>query len=145
MVLLIIFTSLLGAYTLNFQKATLAWGREISKSGLLPSGLQDAITPKSQTLRNIILFLLIAAVIVCGFVLYPWYFAILCIVSTFILTGILMAVLPKANSDYFYRKIRQDLLKRQFKFEKIGDFERESAICDILSKLEKSAGGEHMY
>lgn len=59
MLILILMLSLLiafwAAYTLAFQATTLAIGRLLVEA-TEGSGVQDAITPRSQTKRNLIMF-----------------------------------------------------------------------------------------
>lgn len=137
LILLIILTGILGAYTQNFQKTTLALGKKLAPDNpSLPTGFQDAITPKAQTLRNIVFFILILGILVYGLVFYKWYLAIAFTISAFLLTVILMIVLPRPESDFYIRKIKQDLLKRKSQYKKTGDADREIAIDEVLRRFE---------
>jgi len=137
--LLILVVGLLGAYTMNFQKTTLALGKKLaSDNPLLPTGFQDAITPKMQTARNIIYPILILAVFVYGIIFFKWYWGIgFAVLTFFIVIPILKLILPRAGSDFYKEKIKKALLKRQAQYRKAGDIDKETAVNEILSRFDK--------
>lgn len=136
--LLIVGTIFLGAYTANFQESTLLFGKMLAPDNeLLPAGYQDAITPNAQNTRNIIYFLLLAAVFIYGIISFQWWQGILFFFLTFFI-GIPLAkrLLPKPGTSHFYEKIKRSLLKRQASYRKANDAMREEAINEVLSKFE---------
>jgi hypothetical protein len=137
LVLLSLVTVILSAYTLRFQRSTLILGKRIAEDNpFMPMGFQDAITPKAQTQRSIIAFILFLITAVYCFIFYPWYIAIILILSILILIPIVMAFMPSPESAFFKKRITQDLLKRKSQYVKVGDTERKKAVDFILEKFE---------
>lgn len=137
LILLITVTGFLGAYTINFQETTLALGKKLVPENLTVTGIQDAITPKSQTVRNILHLVLLLSIFIYGLFFYKWYVAITFVIVTFFLIiPILKKILPKPSSDFYERQIKKDLLKRQAKYKEINDISRELAIAAILVRFE---------
>ncbi len=138
LILLILATSLLGAYTISFQETTLYFGKKLASSKSLSKILQNAITPYGQNVRNIVYPGLNLVILVYGLVFYKWYLAVGFLIFTFfIATPILRSVLPKTKSDFYRQKIRKDLLKKQTQYKKSGDGERETAATELLVKFDK--------
>lgn len=48
-----------------------------------------------------------------------------------------MAFLPKEDSDYFKKKIKNGLLKRKLYYMNVGDLEKDEAIDYILMQLDE--------
>lgn len=138
LIVLVLGTGLLIAYTLKFQRATLAFGKKLApENQLLPTGLQDAITPKAQTMRQILSGISILIVLIYGVIFYVWYLGIVFALATvFAVYPILSQFLPKVDSDFYKQKIREDLVKRQGKYRQAGDASREKAIDEILRRLD---------
>ncbi len=62
-------TALAIGYTMAFQQATLFWGKSLAPSDeLLPTGMQNAITPKIQTIRNFLTPVFLLAALVGGII-----------------------------------------------------------------------------
>jgi hypothetical protein len=139
LIVLILASGLLGAYTMNFQQTTLTLGKRLlSDNPFLPTGFQDSITPKVQTARNIIWPILIGVVFVYGLIFYKWYWGIGFAVLTFIIViPILKLILPRSGSDFYKERIKRDLLKRLAQYKKAGDDDREEAMTEILTRFDK--------
>ena len=86
LVILILVAGILGAYTMKFQQATLNLGKELAPGNpSLTTGFQDAITPKIQSLRQIIWPILILAIFIYGTIFYKWYWGLGFAASTFLI------------------------------------------------------------
>ena len=134
---LVLSSGILWAYTSNFQRTTLYLGKKLAQDNPhLPTGMQDAITPEAQNWRNIISFLLLAGIFVYGIVFYRWYWSFGFILLIPAVSGITKMLIPKAGSDYYKQKIKQDLLKRRAKYANTGDAERKEAIGHILKQFD---------
>ncbi len=87
--IIVVFAVLLSAltgYTMVIQGTTLALGRLlISESALIRgTGVQDAITPKIQTTRNIVAMILFLPLFILTTYAYAWYHALWVIIATFL-------------------------------------------------------------
>jgi hypothetical protein len=130
------------AYTFAYQAATLYWGRRLVGSDKKRStGLQDAITPRSQTTRNITTTLLLLATLVSGFVAFRWYSGIGAFLVVFFVSGAIKAALPKPDSLYFQNLIGRSLRERLAAYRRIGDKPREMAMSEVLRRFEEEAEG----
>ncbi len=138
-IVLILAAGLLGAYTSRFQQTTYALGKKLTEDNpLLPTGLQDAITPKIQTVRNIIYPSLILVIFAYGIIFYKWYWGLgFAVLTFFVVIPILKLIFPRAGSDFYKEKIKGDLLKRLAQYKKTGDENREVAMSEILSRLSR--------
>lgn len=145
LILLIIITGTLGAYTLNFAKTTLNLGKRLApENPFLSRGFQDTITPPLQTIRGITWPILILGILVYGIVLYKWYFGIgFAILTFFVVIPILKNILPKADSEFYIRRVRKSLLERQSLYIKFGDAAKETAIREILARMDKLERDTH--
>lgn len=127
------------AYTKNMQQTTLALGKQLaSDNPLLPAGLQDAITPPWQTRNNIAMFALWAGVLVYGFVIFEWYWALLGFALLIFLLMPLCSLLlmPRPCSSHYVNLIRRSLEKRLEDYRAIGDEARAEAARMVLDRLE---------
>jgi len=138
LIILVLITGLLGAYTLNFQRAIIALARKLAANNPDPTtDYQEAIEamhPRVQTLLIIVsIILLLAAIAVC-FVFFEWYLNFLYAGLTLIWVAILVTVLPliralpRPESEFYKRKIKRNLLKRQSRYRKAGAVDKELAI-----------------
>ena len=139
LIVLILVTGLLGAYTMNFQQTTLALGRKlVSDNPSLPTGYQDAITPKMQTARNIIWPILIVVVFFYGLIFYKWYWGLgFAVLTFFVVIPIMKLIFPRAGSDFYKEKIKRAMLKRLAQYKKAGDENREVALSEILTRFDE--------
>ena len=123
------------AYTLGFQRATLFWGRRLaSPSAHLPNGLQDAITPRIQTYRNIAVPILLVGLGIAGVILVGWYMAILGPLGTFILAGLLLSQFPKPEFGFYEKRILRSLKGRRMHYERTQDAARLFAMKEIIGR-----------
>ncbi len=127
------------AYTRTVQKATLYWGKVLSpNSPLLPRGLQDAITPPMQTVRNLLNMIFYLMILVVGLTYFHWYWAIGAFVATFLLDAFIAVVMmPSPNSLIFFNQILRSLADRRAKYQAASDQLRVEAIDEILLKLKQ--------
>ena len=152
----------LGAYTMAMQRATHYWGvrlmggpteddliRERVAQGsslaeargyamgasIANRGVQDAITPKSQTTRNIFFALGLLMMIVVGIVMYRWYWGVAGFFGTFIATGLLKSFFPGPDSRFFRDILLSDMKQRQMSYSAKGDSLRAHACSDLIQKF----------
>jgi hypothetical protein len=124
------------AYTQGFQKVTLFWGRRLASPSVdLPTGLQDAITPRAQTYRNIAVPILLVGLGIAGVILIGWYMAILGPLGTFILAGLLLSHFPKPEFGFYEKRILRSLENRRASYEKDQDAARLIAIKEIIKRF----------
>lgn len=136
--LLSIFTSILGAYTMRFQEATLLIGKKLSDDNLmLLTGLQDAITPRLQTIRNILFPILIIIIFVISLTITKWYFAVSIIILIFIILVFIKLAMPKPDSLYFVKIVKNNLAKRLQNYKAKNNLSKIEAIGFIFEKLNK--------
>lgn len=77
--------SVMTGYTMVIQVTTLALGRLLVSESVFirGTGLQDAITPKRQTVRNIVVMILFVPLFILTTYAYAWYHALWVILATF--------------------------------------------------------------
>lgn len=134
---IIILISFLGGYTMKFQEATLLIAKKLLlEDFLLPNNLQDILTPKLQTARNIIFFFLILLNFVLCLFITKWYVGILSIFLILLFTTIFKLFMPKTDSSYFLKIIRNDLIKRLKKYELRKNYDHVKIISFVLKRIE---------
>ncbi len=114
-ILLLLISACFAAYTKNMQGTTLSLGNQLAPDNpMLPTGLQDSITPPWQTRNNMLMFGLIVVILVYGFAILPWYLALVGFGLFFFLLVPLCSVLlmPPVGSPHYLNLIRQSLKKR---------------------------------
>ncbi len=131
-------------YTMAFQRATLFWGKSLVATNglsdrLLPRGMQDAITPKAQNMRNLLHPLLLLAVFIGGIILFKWYVGIFGLLATFMLGSVFLGFFPQPNSRFFHTKLIRDLEARRSQLQANGDRIRLEAIDHVIEMLEQLA------
>ena len=138
LIVLICITALFGAYTINFQRTTLSVGKKLTPDNvLLPTGMQDAITPSGQTTRNLVLPLLILVIFIYSLIFFRWYLAfVFAILTFFVITPIFKAFMPKPESNFYLRKIRRNLGRRQETYKTNNDVLRAAMITGIITKCD---------
>lgn len=125
---------------MNMQGTTLALGRLlVSKSVEDPgSGVQDSITPKSQTVRNIALFALLVTVFGLTTYAYAWYHGLWVLVASFLVSYILTPIIGiKAGSPRLVAAIASDMKRRHQNFLNAGDTLQAQAIGELINRLEQ--------
>jgi len=132
----VILAALVIGYTMAFQRATLLWGKLLAPCNLLlPRGMQDAITPQIQTLRNILMPVLLLVALVTGVILLPWYIGVLGMLATFVLGGISRNFFPEPDSKFFHSRFLRSLEHRKHQFQLRGDSARLEAIGSLIERL----------
>lgn len=132
--------SLLTGYTMVIQGTTLALGRLlVYESNLVHgTGLQDAITPKTQTIRNIgaiIMFVILFILITYS---YAWYHALWVLIVTFLASTAFPIILGmRAGSHRIVSIIVKDMKKRKKSYAESGDDLGSNAIGDLIDRIEK--------
>ena len=138
LIIIVLIVSLFNAFSMRFQAATLFWGKKLQPDNeLLPRGMQNAITPSFQNIRNLFIPISVIVIIVLGFIFFEWYVALSSGAVTFILGGLISNMLPKPESNYYYRKIHKVLLKKKNKFIKIDNDLKLEAVEKIISLLDQ--------
>jgi len=122
---------------MQFQEATLYWGKWLALGNpLLPKGMQDAITPRVQNLRNILCFLLFPAIIILGLIHFTWYVALIGLAFAWFGSGIIgVLLLPKSESQYFKKKLERSLVRRRARYIRRDDVERAEAADHLIKQL----------
>ncbi len=131
------------AYTLNMQKTTLALGKQlVPDNPLLPRGFQDAITPPSQDRNNSVMFVLLPAVLVYGFILFKRYWAVIGFAMCFYVLTPLCSVLfmPRPCSPHYVNIIRRSLQRKLDDYLAAGDQVRLEAARFVLDRLDRVYG-----
>ncbi len=141
--IIVVFAVLLSAftgYTMVIQGTTLALGRLlVSKSAFIQgTGVQDAITPKMQTIRNIAVMILFVPLFILTTYTYAWYHALWVIVATFLASTAFPIILRmRAGSHRLVSIIIKDMKKRKKAYSKLGDELRSRAISDLIDRIEE--------
>lgn len=132
-VLIVIFV---GAFAGRMQAVTLWTGKKIAPFGMdaeVPTGFQDAITPKIQDKFNTILPISYIGVLVFG-TFVAWYMGVLLLVVAFILMSVVQRFLP--NTIEFYLKwIMHYMANKTADYAKENDKMRAEASDELFEKL----------
>ena len=136
--LLSLITALLIAYTMAMQKTTHGIGRLLmNKSVDVPgAGVQDAITPKSQTMRNLLMFILILVVFALTTYQYAWYHGVWVVLVCFFGSPLLSIIFGlRPGSPRLVASIAKDMNKRRQTYLNSNDTLRAEVIGVLISKL----------
>ena len=136
--LLSLITALLIAYTMAMQKTTHSIGRLLmNKSSDDPgAGVQDAITPKPQTTRNLLMFFLILVVFGLTTYQYAWYHGIWVVFVCFFVSPLLSIILGlRPGSPRLVASVAKDMERRRQVYLNSNDILRAEAIGALISKL----------
>lgn len=127
----------IGAFAGKMQAVTLWAGKKIAPEGLeaeLPTGLQDAITPKIQNTFNTLLPIsYIGIIILGGFI--KWYMGIVLLILALIVMVIVKNFFP-SKTNFYLKLIMHYMAHRQADFAKENDVMRADAAGDMYHKLE---------
>lgn len=135
---MVAFVTLFLAYTMRFQRATLRFGKRLAPDNeFLPQGMQDAITPPIQTVRNLLWPVAMLAVLVFGVISFPTYIGIVGLIAVWIGSGVIVPFLPPPDSIYFRRRILASLRRRQRRYAGQGDRIRLEAIAEVIERFEQ--------
>ena len=136
--LLSLLLAFLTAYTMAMQKTTLSIGRLlVNKSPDEPgAGVQDAITPKTQTTRNLLMFCLFPVIFGLTAYQYAWYHGIWVVLVCFFGSSILKLI-PRLHpgSPRLVASIAKNLSRHQQAFLKSGDTIRAEVTGQLIAKL----------
>lgn len=134
LMLLITWTVLLGGFTICVQEATTAYAKAMLPSN--PRHMQNILTPKSQIIRNSLLFISASFVLVYSIFVFNWYIAILVSFFGVSLQTLAWKVIKSHKGyEYFRQIILDDLNKRKAKYEKNDDAQRLFAVNEVISGL----------
>ncbi len=139
-VIFAIILSALTGYTMVIQGTTLALGRLlVYKSNLTQgTGVQGAITPKMQNVRNIIVMVLFVPLFILTTYTYAWYHALWVIIATFLASTAFPIIFGmRAGSSRIVSIIIKDMKKRKKAYSKSGDELRSGAMIDLIDRIEK--------
>ena len=132
----LILSAIFIAYTQGFQRATLFWGRRLASGNeYLLTGLQDAITPRAQTIRNIIVLILFLSFAIAGVIMIGWYMALLGPIIMFFLAGFLLRLMPKPEFGFYEKKISRSLEKRRAAYEKNMEPAKSLAVKEAIKRF----------
>ena len=132
---MIIFSAaVLTAYTVNCQDTTLALGKKYTP--IRPLIGQGAFTPKSQSLRNVTVVVLLVTVLLLGFMVYEWYIAVILLGITFLAASVLKRLFPKPGSEHYIEMIRSHLKVSYEEYLRKGDALRADATLHHLNRLD---------
>lgn len=141
--IILVFAVLLSAltgYTMVIQGTTLALGRLLvsESASIQGTGVQDAITPKMQTIRNIAAMILFVPLFIITTYTYAWYHAIWVIIATFFASTAFPIILGmRAGSRRIVSIILSDMEKRRKAYLESGDELRSNAINDLIKRIEE--------
>ena len=125
-----------GAFAAKIQATTLWAGKKIAPEGMeseLPTGFQDAITPKIQDTFNTLLPICYIAILVAGSI-KAWYLGILLLIAAFVGMSVLKVFL--SNRMKFYLKIINFyMINKTADYAKAGDEMRVEAAKDVSDQL----------
>lgn len=138
--LLSLITALLIAYTMVTQKTTHSIGRLLmNKAADEPgAGVQDAITPKIQTTRNLLMFFLILIVFGLTMYQYAWYHGIWVVLVCFFgssLLGVILGLRP--GSPRLVASVAKDIERRRQGYLNSNDTLRAEVVGELIGKLEQ--------
>jgi len=141
--IIVVFAVLLSAltgYTMVIQGNTLALGRLlVSESAFIrETGVQDAITPKMQSIRNIAAMILFVPLFILTTYAYAWYHALWVIIATFFASTAFPIILGmRAGSVRIVSIILSDMEKRRKAYLESGDELRSNAISDLMNRIKE--------
>ena len=102
-----------------------------------PLVVQGAITPRLQTVRNLLMWASWFAVIVFGVICYPWYAGVLAFLGCQVLSAFVKVLfIPKADSNYFHSLLVDDLKERIKGYQMQNDLLRIEAAETTLEQLQ---------
>jgi uncharacterized membrane protein YgcG len=132
--------ALLAAYTMAMQKTTQSLGRLLV--GKTPEdtgpGIQDAITPQSQTARNLIMFALIIIVFGLTTYAYAWYHGLWVVLVCFIGSSIFKVLLGlRPGSPRLVSSVEKNMKLRHQAYLDSGDTLRAQVIEELIKKVEQ--------
>ena len=135
---LVVVTGSIMAFAGRVQATTLWAGRAIAPADaeeLMPTGVQDAITPRWQTWVNYAYMGGMLAILIVGSA-QRWYLGIVAVIVAVIVQSVVGAILPKRAASYL-KWILVDLANREADYRKQNDHMRGDAAHDFADKVQK--------
>lgn len=120
----------------RIQSTTLWAGRAIAPRGseaLMPTGVQDAITPRWQTRLNLAWIVGLVVLLVAGS-FQRWYFGAVAVIAALVASAAVQTILPRRLATYL-RLIASDLANREANYRRAGDSLRADAAHEFFLKL----------
>lgn len=129
--------ALLAAYTMSMQKTTLNLGRQLVGESGAGTGVQDAITPKSQTTRNIAMFILLIITFAITTYTYAWYHGLWVVLACLIGSQFIKTLLGiQPGSPRLVSAVINDMKLRHQAYLNAGDTMRAKVIEELINKSE---------
>lgn len=132
--------SALTGYTMVVQGTTSALGRLlVSESAFIRgTGVQDAITSKMQTVRNIAVMIMFVPLFILTTYTYAWYHAFWVIIVTFLASTAFPIIFGiRTGSSRIVSIIIKDMKKHKRAYGKSGDELTSMAISDLIDRIEE--------
>jgi hypothetical protein len=107
-------------------------GREFEKQ--MPTGFQDAITPKSQDRRNTFLPILLLAIFILGSFFVAWHAGVVALIARAFVYGMASRFMPDDLEYYLLRRISA-MDNREADYRKNNDLMRAEAAHDMAERL----------
>jgi hypothetical protein len=108
-------------------------GQRLSGVG---TGVQDAITPKAQTMRNIVLFILVIVVFGLTTYVYAWYHGLWVVLACFICSSLFSPLFGlRHGSPRLVAAIAKNMQHRRQSYLDSGDTFRAQALGKLIEKL----------
>jgi hypothetical protein len=122
------------------QKTTHSIGRILINKAAdeLCAGVQDAITPKAQTTRNLLMFFIVIVVFGLTTYQYAWYHGIWVVLACFLgsfLLGVILGLRP--GSPRLVASVAKDMKRRRQAYQNSSDTLRAEVIGELIAKLEQ--------
>ena len=129
LIVLACITGLFGAYTVNFQRSILSVRKKLTSDSIL--------IPNGKTARNLVLPLLISIIFIYGLIFFRWYLALaFTIVTFFVIIPIFKILMPKPESNFYLRRIRRNMERKQKTYRSHNDALRELVITDLITRFD---------
>jgi hypothetical protein len=128
------------SYTLRFQRVVSEIVLEISKNhdDTTLLDLQDTITPKSQSVRDILIYMLMISLFVLGIAFLGFYVTLAVLVFCLcLISPVLSTLMPMPERRYCLKVITKNLENRLEVYRKSGyaSLKRLDSIENILKRL----------
>lgn len=133
--MLFLLLSFFSAYTMAFQGTTHAIGRLLT-GATEGNGVQDSITPRSQTKRIFIMIFLIVFLFVITTYTYKWYYGILAVALVPIAGSVFGLVFGiRAGSQQMVMGVMRDMAKRYDSYRRQGDDLRARLMQELIERM----------
>lgn len=133
---LALLTGIIASYTNKVQATTLWAGKILAGNEFaeqLPTGFQDAITPKSQNTRNLLLPILLISILVFGS-FQAWYLGVTALIVTFFIY-VIAARFISDDLEYYLLRLISAMDNREADYRKNNDSLRADAAHEMSEQL----------